>query len=156
MGLFDDIPVRSNGDVNGVRASWWNIIRTKLINAFGEGGFEETQFTMVNDQTTFADITGLIFDKLVVAGATIEYSLALRDDTEGRREKGIIEIAFEAEAGVWTIAVESRVSIGAASGVTFSVVPGTGQLQYKSPDMDGGGETLKLRYKALSTFLLET
>ena len=155
-GLFDSIPVRSNGEVDGVRASWWNIIRSKLIAAFGEGGFEETQFNLANAQGAFADVTGLIFDKLIVAGATIEYSLALRDATEGRREFGKMTLAYEAEADVWALSIQTDLVIGNPSGVDFEVVAGTGQIRYKGPNLVGGGETLKLRYKALSTFQLET
>lgn len=35
---FTDIPVRQNGKDHNIDASWWNTIRTKLINNFDNGG----------------------------------------------------------------------------------------------------------------------
>lgn len=36
---FNDIPIRENGKGNFIFASWFNTIRTELINAFGSGGY---------------------------------------------------------------------------------------------------------------------
>ena len=39
MAGFADIPIRENGEDQFMDASWWNTIRTKLIEAFGTGGY---------------------------------------------------------------------------------------------------------------------
>jgi len=40
---FGDIPIRENGKEFLILASWWNVIRTELMNAFGSGGYVKEQ-----------------------------------------------------------------------------------------------------------------
>lgn len=42
---FGDIPIRQNGFDHIVDASWWNTIRTELVNAFGSGAYIFVQST---------------------------------------------------------------------------------------------------------------
>lgn len=43
MSGFSDIPVRENGKDFFITATWFNTIRTKLIEAFGSGGYIKVQ-----------------------------------------------------------------------------------------------------------------
>jgi len=158
MGYFDTIPVRSNGDITPVTASWWNIIRTQLVAfeaLFGGGATAEAQFTVANNQSSAADVTDMVLDKTTYAGGLIWYSVAVRDDTEGRRETGFIHITYEAETDAWDVSQETKVSIGTISGVVFTITS-AGQVQYTSANLTGGGYTGKMRWKFLDTFAIET
>ena len=46
---FGDIPIRQNGFDHIVDASWWNTIRTELVNAFGAGAYIFVQTTQTLD-----------------------------------------------------------------------------------------------------------
>lgn len=46
---FGDIPIRQNGFDHIVDASWWNSIRTELVNAFGAGAYIFVQDTQTLD-----------------------------------------------------------------------------------------------------------
>lgn len=57
MSGFSDIPIRQNGKDFLVTAEWWNTIRTKLIVAFGSGGYiavEPTQQVSNGGQLTYS------------------------------------------------------------------------------------------------------
>lgn len=49
MAGFGDIPVRENGIDQLIEASWFNTIRTKLIEAFGSGAYILVQATQTKD-----------------------------------------------------------------------------------------------------------
>ena len=58
MAGFSDIPVRENGEDFFVVAEWFNTIRTKLVNAFGLGGY----IAVAADQTIAASAEFVIAD----------------------------------------------------------------------------------------------
>ena len=151
---FSDIPIRANGDPRVV-ASWWNIIRTALLCSFGSGATAETQFTLP-DNTGATDITGLVFSEAAIRDATITYRINRRDDTEGRVEVGSFRVFYDEETTAWAISRRGEGSIGAANGVTFTVVAGTGQVQYATDLMGGASYAGTLKYKVSHTFDKET
>ena len=52
---FGDIPIRQNGFDHIIDASWWNTIRTELVNAFGLGAYIFVQSTQtLNDNDAIA------------------------------------------------------------------------------------------------------
>lgn len=53
MAGFGDIPIRKNGLMHLISAEWFNTIRTKLIAAFGSGGYiaEQAEQVVTNGGT---------------------------------------------------------------------------------------------------------
>lgn len=68
MSGFNDIPIRQNGIDELIDASWFNTIRTKLIEAFGAGGYVlESDLQTINnggtitvDPTAFKELIPII------------------------------------------------------------------------------------------------
>lgn len=151
---FSDIPVRSNSQT--VDASWWNTIRTALVNVFGSGLTTETQFTIANNQGAAADVTGLVFDKDSLVQVRIEYRLMQRDDAENRVTYGQLVAFYNSEDDSWTL--DDNPDGGDLSGVTFSIDDAdtsAAQIQYTSDDMSGGNEARTMRHKVVLSFAPE-
>jgi len=132
MGLFNDIPVRSNGA--DIFASWFNTIRTALLGAFGTEQVQQTSFAGATSQTD-ADVTGLIFDKTITESVTAQYSIK----TATLFEKGTFELIYDGT--IW--ALHSGSVSGDDSLITFGVDSSSGQVEYTS-----GAETSVIKFKA--------
>lgn len=132
MGYFDSIPVRSNGDT--ILASWFNTIRTYLVDYFGGETIQQTSFAGASGQSG-ANVTGLIFDNSSTESATVEYTVK----TATYFEKGSFNLIWNGSA--WSIH-QGAIS-GDNSGITFDVNTSTGQVTYSS-----GGETSTIKFKA--------
>lgn len=155
MSAFSDIAIRANGRTT--YASWWNDIRTALINTFGSYTVTETQFTIADNQSSFQNITGLVFDKTLVNSVKVEYTIYRTNGSSiERRESGSFTITYKPVAVAWTItrraeSDDDALNMGASSlGVTAA-----GQIQYKS-DSIGATYVGKMRYKVLTAFNKET
>ncbi len=139
MSLFSDIPVRSNADTGLVTASWWNSIRTALVNAFGDGGIiAETQKTIVGTQSSYADITGFKFDQTTTSAQTIHYTIYRTDGTTSRRELGALHGWYHGNEGTWSWERESRGSDALNVSNSLTVDGTTGQVSYKSDAYPNG------------------
>lgn len=151
---FSDVPVR---DYSPTAPSWWNSLRTagiKLQNMFGTGYVSPTEFTIVNNQSSVADVTGLAF-----AGASVRSFEArvqiYRNSTGG----GATELAaactlrgvYKSTAGTWELTVHSTsgdmIEDFGPGGILFSITA-AGQVQYTSHNMSGTGATSKMTFKA--------
>jgi len=56
MASFNEIPVRQNGKDHLIQASWFNVIRTKLVEAFGTGGYileQDPQTVVASGEITY-------------------------------------------------------------------------------------------------------
>jgi hypothetical protein len=89
MGLFEDIPLRSNADNEYVEASWWNIYRQRLIQAFpnfapGGGGLIQGGFDLktVSIDTTLTENDSILHVDVTTSGRTI--TLPPADVTSGK------------------------------------------------------------------------
>jgi hypothetical protein len=158
MGLFNDIPTRTNTQVN---VSWWNSLRAAgafLENMLGGGIAVETQFTIANNQSSAASITGLVFDKTVYITAEVQYTVMRKTDTaaSGVRETGRLLCTYESQENAWNIEplVDTFMTNG-PSGITFSITS-AGQIQYTSTNITGANYVGKMRHKVVSTFSVET
>lgn len=152
--VFTSIPVRSNANRETVDASWWNAIRTALVSYIGAGGVDETQFTIAGSQSSYQNVTGLLFDASVTRSLEVPYTIYRDDGTASRRESGILRTHYKAREGTWYY---ERVSWGddALGNGTVSnplIVNSSGQVQYKSDNFASG----TIRYKAVVSFLKET
>ena len=127
---------------------WAEGVTNVLSDLLGPNDILETAFNVANNQTSFADITGLIFNAASVRGADISYSV-FRVSTAnpfGHTEKGTIQLIYDNNLG-WSV---NQGNILGSSGVTFTVI-GTGQVQYKSTDIGSLNYigTMKFRAKSL-------
>lgn len=158
MSLFSAIPVRSNADTGTVDASWWNTIRTALIAFAGGGVVDETQFTIADNQSSYQNITGLLFDASVTRAVTLEYTIYRTNGSSiERRESGFVTAFYKAVAAAWSF---ERVSYGddALGNGTIAQslnVTSAGQVQYKS-DSIGATYVGTIRYRAVVSFAKET
>lgn len=150
---FSSLPVRLNGPT--IFASWWNDIRTVLINFFGPGVVSETQFTIADNQSSYQNVTGLLFAHATTRSSKVEYTIYRTNGSSiERRETGFLTAHYKAVAGTWSYEREGSGddALNVADGL---IVNSSGQVQYKS-DSIGATYVGKMRYKVLTSFATET
>lgn len=146
MGVFEDIPIRSNADDENVSASWWNIIRSKLITAFPSFEVPTSAFTIANNQSTQQDVTGLSVDSSDYHYYKYRYEVSRSDDTPKTQEEvGYLEAFYDGSSWstIRTISFGNALGDGteAGTGVTTDYLgfdSSTGQAKYKSSNFTGG------------------
>ena len=117
----------------------------------------ETQFVIANNQSSPANITGLIFDHNTYRSIEVQYTLERRTSTQGYRQTGRLICTYEAFAGAWTVDnIADSGASGMDTGVEFSIDASTGQLKYVSDDTTGSSYIGKMRHKVVNGFLKET
>lgn len=109
----------------------------------GTGDIGTTSFTIANNQSSVANVTGCSFDTATVRSAIIQYSIYRSSSTTEMSEAGHIYATYKSTAGTWEIA-QSYVG---TSGVTFTMT-NAGQLQYVSTNFGGTGYVGKMKFSA--------
>jgi hypothetical protein len=124
---------------------------TYEVEETGVGAINETQFTIVNNQTTWADITGLSFNPTLLRGARIYYTINRKHTTPNSQitEFGRILISYNDTDTAWDISRESNNDAGIEMMITTA-----GQFQYKSSNISGSVDVSALRFEA-STISVE-
>lgn len=152
-GIGDLIPIRENGQGEEARvtASWWNDIRTALMLLFGSGSVLEDSFTIADNQSAYADITGLLFDSDTVKSAKVEYTIYRTDGAVERRETGYLTLHYKAIGAAWSYSRRSDHGDDALNVADSLFVTTAGQVQYKSDSM-GGTYSGFIRYKSIVSF----
>lgn len=124
----------------------------------GAGGIGETSFTIVNNQTSAANVTGLLFNPAAVRSAEIAVGF-YRNTTGGGATEMSARMKYLATyktvAGTWELAPlggggDFDETLGMPAGVTLSITSG-GQVQYVSSNFTGTAGTSKMTFSA-STF----
>lgn len=154
MALADLIPLRSNAD--DVDSSWWNSIRTAIGAMLGYGiTYSSTPFTIADNQSSYADITGLVFDKDSYQAVKVWYTIFRTDATTPRREVGFFWLMYDSTNG-WTLSRTSEIpgSMDALNIADSLAVTSAGQVQYKSDSMGGTYQGF-MQWKAIITFAAE-
>ena len=132
------------GDATG----WASGVTEVLNDLLGPDDILETAFNIANNQSSAANVTGLIFNTASVRAAEITYSIYRISDSNpsGFAETGTIKIIYDNNVG-WSI---SQGAIVGNAGVTFSILA-DGQVQYTSTDIGSLNYvgTMKFRAKAL-------
>ena len=143
---FSAIPTRSNGPA--ITATWFNSIRTAgiaLENFLGTfTGL--TSFTIANNQSVAADVTGLLLDGASVKMAIIDYRIRRRTTGGGGEERvqgGSIVALYKQTAATWSITPGPQ--SGDDAGVEFSIT-NAGQIQYTSDNQAGTPDESVLKY----------
>lgn len=111
----------------------------------------QTSFTIVNNQSTPANITGLVFNPTLFRGVKIEYSIYRQTDTASSAvaQMGQLRFVYNTQAGVW---LTSDDYAGQDAGVTFTIDNTSGQIQYTSTDITGTNYVGTLKYSLIKTF----
>ena len=110
----------------------------------------ENEFSLLNNQTTFQPITGLILDKSKVHRAHIEVAIRLRTNTEERDASGRLIAVYKKDADAWEIGYQLLDTV--ATGLSWNITS-AGQVQYKSANMTPeAGFAGYLRWDVIKTF----
>jgi hypothetical protein len=143
---FVDIPTRTYGVTD---PSWWNSLQAagaRLEAFFGGGAITDTPFTVANNQSSPANVTGFLVDPTLYRSFLAEYSIYRKTTGAGATElaeKGIIQAVFSTVAGTWEMTVGPAVG---SAGVTFTIT-NAGQVKYTSTNITGTPATSKLTFK---------
>ncbi len=124
---------------------WATAVTNVLSDLLGPNDILETAFNIANNQTSFADVNGLIFSAASVRAAQITYSVyrASTSNPSGFTEEGTIQLIYDNNVG-WSIIQGNLLG---NSGVTFQVT-GAGQIQYKSSDIGALNYSGTMKYRA--------
>lgn len=120
----------------------------QLLTALGGlvGQIQEATFSIANNQTTFANITGMILDKTLFRGAEIDCHVYRKDATPLEVSSMMkIRLMYSPVLDTWEI-IGPEI-FGTDPGITDLQVLSTGQVQYKSSNFTGGSYVGELRFK---------
>lgn len=129
----------------GEATAWATEVTNVLNNLLGPNDILETSFNIANNQTTAANVTGLIFNTGAVRSAVVEYSVFRISDTNpsGNTETGEMHIVYDNAAG-FSIGIGGIVG---NSGCIFTITA-AGQVQYTSTDIGSTNYTGIMKFKA--------
>lgn len=147
---FADITSRVNG--TKILYSWFDALRDaglRLETLLGGSDLiTETAFTIANNQSSAANVTGLVFNHGSVGAAFIDYWIKRVTTSSGaveRTEAGRLLVSWDLSAATWRI-----VPVGSGpdeSGVSFSITS-AGQVQYTSDSITGTPSVSKMKFRA--------
>lgn len=121
-------------------------ITTSLNSVVGPSDVLTTNFTIANNQSSVANVTGLAFDVSTVRSAIISYSLYRSSAAPSEfSECGQIMITYKSVANSW----ELTQFLTGSSGVVFTIT-NAGQVQYTSTNLSGGSYVGKMKFSARS------
>ena len=105
----------------------------------------EKYFTLVNNQSSAADIEGLYFDLRKVGQVTVDYLIQRVTTGGGAQEKiesGTFYLVYKPTTNAWVLSGGPT-----TAGITLSVTA-LGQVQYTSTNLTGTASISKLTFKA--------
>lgn len=120
----------------------------QLLAALGGlvGQIQETTFAIANNQSVFADITGMILDKTLFRGAEIDCHVYRKDATPLEVSSMMkIRLMYSPVLDTWEVLGPEI--FGSDPGIIDLQVTATGQVQYKSSNFTGGAYVGELRFK---------
>jgi hypothetical protein len=111
----------------------------------------QSSFSIANNQTLPANITGLIFDPALFRGVEIKYSLYRQTDTilSAKAQMGQLRFVYNTQLSTWFISDDFA---GQNAGVEFSINNSTGQIRYTSSEILGSTYVGTLKYSVIKTF----
>lgn len=109
--------------------------------------YSEPQFTIANNQTTFADITGMIFNKLNYKSAIISFDAYRKDAGQEVSVHGKLNAIYKPVLDTWELFGPELVGdLTNDIGLEFDITS-AGQIRYKSSNFAGGSYVGLLRFK---------
>lgn len=91
--------------------------------------------SLIANNTGPADVSSMIFTGTANEAIRIGYSAYRTDGSVEKRESGMIVLQFKPVSATWEL--EWGTDFDTDVGLTFTVVPGTGQVQYTTDDFSG-------------------
>lgn len=151
MSPFEDIPVRSNSDLTA-DASWWNTIRTFLVARFPNSQGSDAGISLTNNQSTLADLTGLLLDSDTYTDHRIRYRIQRSTSLATYKEVGTILAWWDGSAWNYKRSVDYGNALGDGAGSeagdyqvggsdSIQINSSTGQAEYLSHNMSGTGHS---------------
>jgi hypothetical protein len=144
---FQEIPIRQNGQV--FLYSWFNSLRSAgvLLEQFiGEDYIPNQEFSLANNQSSAANVTGLLLDKDDYQLALIYVGVKRSTDSVEVMSGGILTAVYRTLTNTWELLDQLN---GDDDGVTFSITSG-GQVQYTSDNMSGTGYAGTMQFRAMT------
>lgn len=151
-----------------VSQDWLNSVQEELANVIEAAGltlakgtnnqllaallgisldYSEPQFTIANNQSSFANITGLVFDKTIYRSAIISYSAYRKDAGQEVAINGKLHAIYKTVANAWEIFGPELVGdLTNDIGMEFDITS-AGQVRYKSSNFAGGSYVGLMRFK---------
>ena len=120
-----------------------------LNNLLGPNDVLTTSFSIANNQSSVADVTGLVFNGASARSIRITYDLyrISTTNTFGKAETGLIEILYDNNAPApWSI---GQGNILGNAGVAFSITT-SGQIQYTSTDIGSTSYSGTMTFRGIS------
>jgi hypothetical protein len=104
----------------------------------------EASFTVVNNQSSAASITGLLFSGLTTRAFSIDYSIYRQTDTASSAlaQMGQLRGVYNTQSASWFMSDDFS---GQNAGVTFTITSG-GQVQYTSSNITGANYAGTLKF----------
>lgn len=120
----------------------WQIpISMRRVLGIVEG--EDTVLTILNNQASAVDLTGLIFDKTEYTQGIVTCELRRKTSLSELVSQTTLVAIYNSTSDSWDV---TPTAIGDDCGVVFSIT-GAGQVQYTSTDMSGSGYIGTLKAK---------
>jgi hypothetical protein len=108
----------------------------------------QISFNIANDQSSPANITGLLFNPATFRGLILTYSLYRESSTTSAAQIGELKFVYNTADDAWFL---SDTYAGQNAGVEFSIT-NAGQVQYTSSLYSGISYTGVLKYSLMKTF----
>ena len=168
-GYFTDGNPQTATPATVVSSNWLNAVQDEIVNVILAAGIalvkgtnnqlllaiqylienfqSVTTFVIANNQLVAANVTDLVFDKTKCTSAIIECEVYRKDGAQETKQTLVMKAHYKPVANTWALLGPNE--DGDDCGVTFSIVPATGQVQYVSTNFAGGGYvgTLKPKVK---------
>lgn len=133
----------------GQATDWAEAVTDAITDLVGPDDILETSFTVANNQLTFTDVTGLVFDGSSVRASDVTYSVYRISDANpsGNAESGILRVVYDNNAvNPWSI---TQGPVVGYSGISFDIT-NLGQIQYKTTDIGSVNYLGILKFSAKS------
>lgn len=127
---FASIPIRVNGQ--RIEASWFNTIRTQLINLLGDIQGQTAQ--NIDNAVTSQDVSTLSFSSQDFSSIDVEYTIRRKTDSGEKFVRGEFSLQYLKNTDSWRL--EEGEFRGDDAGVTFDLLE----------DTVGGFRTVQVRY----------
>lgn len=146
---FTSISSRVNGEK--ILYSWFEALKAAgvlLEGLVGTSFVTETSFTVANNQSAAANVTGLLFDHTLVRSAIIDIDVYRNTTSTGATELKEVRsftASWKPVAAAWTLT-----DIGGGgddSGVVLTITS-AGQVKYTSTNITGTPATSVMKFKA--------
>jgi hypothetical protein len=122
---------------------WAQEVSTVLGSLAPLGSITTSTFSIINNQTVFADIVGLVFTTGVIRGAEIDYTVYRATNSNEAAEYGKMYVVYNSSAGTWSLTREYS-----NDGQIDIEILNNGQMQYKSSNLAGTGYSGTMKFKA--------